>query len=411
MRRLLTLFMAALLVLTVIPLAQAAPRFSDVPSNHWAYKEITEMAERGIIQGYKDGKFRPNNKVTRAEFAKIMIAAAGVDITKRKMDQTFVDVPRSHWAFSYVEHAKPFLTGYKIGNRYYYKPGEYAVREDIAVALVRLLGYDRSKQADLSELDRFRDENRISPALRSYVAIAVETDLIKGYNGYFRPQDPITRAEAASLLYRAILEREDEGKVVFPNPEPPKAPELPSEVTDSFSHSELKNWLQSEANADWRVSNNKVYARSDDVHAEADHFYLPLRWNEALKPNHYQLEVDVQPEGTDGLGGLYFNGKDGKAYVVFVSKDKVTVGYVNDPNKEGVTVLASANYKLRSSNKLKVEVKGNSYAVYLNGGFLFGQQSMSQLGYDLGLYVQEEAAEDAPDDATYFDNFHFKVLN
>jgi len=217
MKRALTLFLSVLMFLTVIPFAGAAsPSFSDVPRNHWAYKEITEMAEKGIIKGYDNRTFRPNNEVTRAEFAKIMIAAADVDMDKRSVSQTFKDVPKSHWAFYYVEYAKPYLTGYKSGSTYTYKPDNSAVREDIAVALVRLLGYDKKYKADMNQLKKFRDSDDISPALRSYIAIAIQTDLMKGNNNYFRPQDPITRAEAASLLYRALINRDGENESGFP---------------------------------------------------------------------------------------------------------------------------------------------------------------------------------------------------
>ncbi|NGQ96377.1 S-layer homology domain-containing protein [Brevibacillus sp. SYP-B805] len=409
MRRLFAFFLTAILILTAMPLAQAAVRFADVPSSHWAYKEITEMAEKGIIKGYSDGRFRPNNHVTRAEFAKIMIAAADIDIGEKK-SQTFQDVPRSHWAFDYVEYAKPYLTGYKSGSRYYYKPDEDAVREDIAVALVRLLGYDRTKKADLSVISKFRDDDRISPALRPYVAIAIQTDLIKGYDGYFRPQDAITRAEAASLIYRALLEKrdDDESKVVFPVPTPPQTPELPVSVTDSFSNADLANWQKDKANASWGVVNKAVTALTTNT--DIDHYFLPLKWREELKPTKYQLEVDVLPKGTAGLGGLFFNGTDGKGHVVFVSDDKVTVGYVSDDKSKDLSVIATSSYKLRSSNRLKVVVDGNRYDVYLNGAFVFGQQNVSLTGTKLGLYLQREATKDVPDKITYLDNFSFKVL-
>lgn len=413
MRRLLTVFLSALLVLTALPLASAAPRFSDVPQSHWAYKEITEMAERGIIKGYNDGKFRPNEEVTRAEFAKIMIAAADIDITGSK-SQTFSDVPRTHWAFNYVEYAKPYLTGYKSGSRYYYKPDQDAVREDIAVALVRLLGYDRSKKADLSVISKFRDDDEISTALRPYVALAVQTNLIKGDNkGYFRPQDEITRAEAASLIYRALIEKDDnddETKVVFPDTGKPQEPDddLPDSVSDNFSDGKLENWQTSEANAKWGVINKAVSAISTD--RDVEHYYLPLKWEENKKPKKYQFEVDVLPKGTDGLAGLFFNGSGEKAHVVYFTKDRINVGYVNDTEKEEVSVLASTYYQLKGTNRLKVVVDGDQFQVWINNTFILGQKLSSQPTTNLGLYLQREATEDAPKNMTYLDNFTFKAL-
>jgi len=408
MKRALTLFLSVLMFLTVIPFAGAAsPSFSDVPRNHWAYKEITEMAEKGIIKGYDNRTFRPNNEVTRAEFAKIMIAAADVDMDKRSVSQTFKDVPKSHWAFYYVEYAKPYLTGYKSGSTYTYKPDNSAVREDIAVALVRLLGYDKKYKADMNQLKKFRDSDDISPALRSYIAIAIQTDLMKGNNNYFRPQDPITRAEAASLLYRALINRDgDETKVVFPNPEQPKP--QPISISDSFSDSNLKNWDTKNADGNWGVINKQVTAVSTDD--DLDHFFLPLIWNESENPENYELSVDVNVVGTNGLGGLFFNGKDGKANVVYLTKDRVYLGKVKDVEDDDIDVIASGSYKLKSSNRLKVVVKGSTVSIYINDQYLFGQQQVKQEGTKLGLYLQEDATEDAPRKMTYLDNFSFKEV-
>ncbi|GIO06062.1 hypothetical protein J31TS6_20900 [Brevibacillus reuszeri] len=408
MKRALTLFLSVLMFLTVIPFAGAAsPSFSDVPRNHWAYKEITEMAEKGIIKGYDNRTFRPNNEVTRAEFAKIMIAAADVDMDKRSVSQTFKDVPKSHWAFYYVEYAKPYLTGYKSGSTYTYKPDNSAVREDIAVALVRLLGYDKKYKADMDQLKKFRDSDDISPALRSYIAIAIQTDLMKGNNNYFRPQDPITRAEAASLLYRALVNRDgDETKVVFPNPEQPKP--QPISISDSFSDSNLKNWDTKNADGNWGVINKQVTAVSTDD--DLDHFLLPLIWEESANPENYELSVDVNVVGTNGLGGLFFNGKDGKANVVYLTKDRVYLGKVKDVEKDDIDVIASGSYKLKSSNRLKVVVKGSTVSIYINDQYLFGQQQVKQEGTKLGLYLQYGATEDAPRKMTYLDNFSFKEV-
>ncbi|MFD2371393.1 S-layer homology domain-containing protein [Brevibacillus sp. GCM10020057] len=409
MRRALALFVSVLLLLTAVPFASAAnSSFSDVPRNHWAYKEITEMAEKGIIAGYNDRTFRPNNQVTRAEFAKIMIAAADVDIEKRSISQTFKDVPKSHWAFYYVEYAKPYLTGYKSGSTYTYKPNEAAVREDIAVALVRLLGYDKKYNADLNQLKKFKDDDEISPALRSYIAIAIQTNLMQGSNNYFRPQDPITRAEAASLLYRALIERKDgdETKVIFPAPEDPKP--TPISIRDTFNTTDLKNWLPDNATGSWGVINKQATAVSVDK--DLDHYLLPLKWDESDKVTHYELSVDVNVSGTDGLGGLFFNGKDGKANVVFLQKDRVVLGKVNNVNDDKVDWIASGSYKLKSSNRLTVNVDGSSVSIYLNGQFLFAQQQVKQEGTKLGLYLQREAAKDTPRKMTYLDNFSFQEI-
>ena len=79
--------------------------FSDVPSNHWAYAAITSAAEKGWVNGYSDGTFRPNNAITRSEVVKITNAVLG-----RSCDKDFVakntkklhdynDINAAYWAY------------------------------------------------------------------------------------------------------------------------------------------------------------------------------------------------------------------------------------------------------------------------------------------------------------------------
>ena len=177
--------------------------FNDVPSSHWAFSYIGAMVERNVIDGYLDGNFYPDNMVTRAEFAKIMMCAAKIPVYQPAY-KYFQDVEINAWYAPYVHSAYPFLSGYVYGNNRYYMPDEPALREDIAVALVKLKGYDND-YADTSVLNTmFTDVNSISLDARKYVAIAVERGLVSGYDdNTFRGQASITRAEAAAMLWRA----------------------------------------------------------------------------------------------------------------------------------------------------------------------------------------------------------------
>ena len=178
-------------------------KFSDVPKSYWAFDYIAELANDGVINGYPDGKFYPENNVQRAEFAKIMLLAAGIKV--KSVDySSFDDVDVNEWYCPYVESAKEFLTGYNYDGRAMYLPEKVAIREDIAVALVKLKGYDISV-ADLSILKTmFKDYESISESAKRYVAVAVERGLVSGYeDGTFKGQQSITRAEAATLIWRA----------------------------------------------------------------------------------------------------------------------------------------------------------------------------------------------------------------
>ena len=173
-------------------------RFWDVPKDHWAFTYIAELVNKGVLAGYEDGSFRPDNTVTRAEWAKIMVLAAGLPANDNNVYYTDMS---NHWANIYVNTAKDYLAAYTDGT---FRPDQAAVREDVTVSMVKLKGYDVSN-VDYSYLSQFTDTNSISNSLKAYVAVAVEKDLISGFDdGTFRGQDTLTRAEAATLLWRAF---------------------------------------------------------------------------------------------------------------------------------------------------------------------------------------------------------------
>ena len=76
-KRFTSLVLAAALAASMTASAFAASNFSDVPSNHWATSYINKMSEGGLIQGYGNGKFGPNDKLTIAQMAKIICSAKG----------------------------------------------------------------------------------------------------------------------------------------------------------------------------------------------------------------------------------------------------------------------------------------------------------------------------------------------
>ena len=177
--------------------------FNDVPSSHWAFSYIGDMVQRGVLNGYPDGNFYPNNTVTRAEFAKIMVGAAQIPVYQPGY-KYFQDVEVDAWYAPYVHSAYPFLSGYVYRTGRYYKPNDAALREDIAVALVKLKGYDISYATTSTLSDKFDDISSISNDARPYVAVAVERGLVSGYGDRtFRGQNTISRGEAAAMLWRA----------------------------------------------------------------------------------------------------------------------------------------------------------------------------------------------------------------
>lgn len=195
------------LIAAILLLAQSAyakdasdypQKFWDVSKDHWAFVYIADLADRGVINGYEDGSFKPSKTVTRAEWSKIMVDAAGVQVSD---DSVYFTDMANHWANKYVNAARNYLTGYTDGS---YRPNQAATREDVTVAMVRLKGYDLS-EVDYSNLSKFTDVDSISNSAKGYVSVAIQNNLISGFeDNTFRGQDTLTRAEAATLLYRAF---------------------------------------------------------------------------------------------------------------------------------------------------------------------------------------------------------------
>lgn len=200
----------------------AVSGFKDVPQNYWAYNDIMWMFGRNIISGTGNGYFNPNGTVTRAEFAKMMVNTLKLQQYSPETP-SFLDVKKKTWEYPFVEGAKAYLTGFRTTSGDYFKPSQVAVREDMAVALVKALGY-QNEAVDESILSKFADAGQISSNLKKYVALSVKYGLIEGYtqNGQtlFSPQGSLTRAQSATLLYKAFKNNEekityDEDKITY----------------------------------------------------------------------------------------------------------------------------------------------------------------------------------------------------
>jgi hypothetical protein len=217
---------------------KSTPAFSDVDTSHWAYSAISWMVDQKVLAGYPDGTFKPGNIINRGEFAKIMVLTLELPLREPE-NSTFKDIAKSDWEYKYVETAKYYLTGFRTSGGDYFRPKNEAVREDMAVALVKALKFS-NETPDESILDIFNDSDTISPALRKYVAIAVNHNIMKGNPvenstlKAFRPQNPLTRAEAAVLLYNLANDQkityEDVNEV-----EESEIPDLPKQ-DNAYNH-------------------------------------------------------------------------------------------------------------------------------------------------------------------------------
>ncbi len=175
---------------------------------HWAEQDIRLLVSHGIVDGYPDGTFNPSRKVTRAEFAKILVKAMNreEDVwALADVPSAFPDVAPTHWAKPYIQLAYEMgiIKGFDDGNFY---PARYVRRAEIAVMLARALRYnvDRENTAPLP----FTDAATIPAWARDAVVLGTQRYLIGGFpDGTFRPFDHTTRAEASVMIARLLSER------------------------------------------------------------------------------------------------------------------------------------------------------------------------------------------------------------
>jgi hypothetical protein len=183
-------------------------QFSDVNKNDlpWAYDAIMNLANRGVINGIGNGKYDPNGTVTREQFAKMLVNT--LDLTTTDNTQVFADVPSTNAYFSYIEAARKYLTGFRSTNGIMYFYGSNtAVREDMAVALVKALNIQVvPNNGALAQI--YQDSSKISANLQDYVYAAYTSGLMLGSSNNFDPQSTLTRAQAAVLLERALNKSE-----------------------------------------------------------------------------------------------------------------------------------------------------------------------------------------------------------
>jgi len=202
-KRILSAFLAILMVCSIAATVSAANvTFTDV-SGHWAANQIQYLVDKGVLNGYKQPngtyKFNPNGEVTRAEFIKMLDAAFGLKATT---GISYSDVKTSDWFYPYFAMAA--AQGYILNYGTSVNPNGKITREEALSLLVRYLDLPENEMASTSY---FADYHTISENYRSYVLRGIYAGLTDGYNEggakIFKPKNTLTRAEALTILYRA----------------------------------------------------------------------------------------------------------------------------------------------------------------------------------------------------------------
>ncbi|KGR80132.1 S-layer homology domain-containing protein [Ureibacillus manganicus] len=188
---------AALVVLFAVVQFTAPPASAEDISKHWAYEKMSYLIGNEIMNGDPSGKYRPDDSITRAEFATLLVKV--LQLPEVDGVVSFHDVKEGDWYYHSVKRASYYglVAGDEKGN---FNPDSKITRQEMAVMLNNALNYNgvSVSPATLS----FIDNNKIASWAYDDVQIVVSFKLINGYpDSTFKPLGNTTRAEASTVLY------------------------------------------------------------------------------------------------------------------------------------------------------------------------------------------------------------------
>lgn len=191
------------------PLPNTSPApgvYPDVTASHWAYQTVMTATEKGLFNGYPDGRFYPDREVTRAEFITILWRMAGSPSSDYYAG--FTDVNGTDYYADAVRWGaeKGYILGVENGDgTNSYLPQNNVSREQAMTILFRYDGGNPGEaKAHAAEYDRaFGDSGRISGYAKDAICWALFHGYVNGFNdGTLGPQRGATRAQIASILVR-----------------------------------------------------------------------------------------------------------------------------------------------------------------------------------------------------------------
>ncbi|QJD87384.1 S-layer homology domain-containing protein [Cohnella herbarum] len=204
------LLLAALLLAVAIPTGFANAQSSELSDieGHWAEADISEWYEAGLVKGYSDGSFRPDDGITRSEFAALVNRS--FQLTEPAAI-SFKDVKESAWYYKEIAIASKagYLNGYSDGTA---KPIANISREEAAAIVSRLASLEKDEE----EASQLADFTAFSGWSKGYIGAVAKAGFIKGYSdGSFKPKQSITRAETVFALKSALKAKAPKEKVTI----------------------------------------------------------------------------------------------------------------------------------------------------------------------------------------------------
>lgn len=194
------IFVFGLLNLLLIPIVLAAS-FPDVNKDHPNYYAIEYLKEKGVIQGYPNGDFRPNNSINRAETLKIILLGSSISVPEQVTRVSFPDFSANDWFAIYVERAKDLgiVEGYPDGN---FRPANPVNLVENLKMLIEANEIDVDKLYDNLVEDPYADTPK-EEWYAKYIQYAKDKGLIDAdLSNYVYPGQVMNRGTFAEVVYR-----------------------------------------------------------------------------------------------------------------------------------------------------------------------------------------------------------------
>ncbi|EDX77163.1 S-layer domain protein [Coleofasciculus chthonoplastes PCC 7420] len=175
--------------------------FSDVPDEFWAKNAIATLAKRNIVVGFPEGEFKPQRFATRGELA-VMLQQVFKPKSKQRAI-AFKDLPPNYWGDAAIKAVAKagIIIGYPDHK---FRPNQPITRAEALVVLAKALNLKPPSEPSKT-LQKYADSNKIPDYAIANVAAAVKAGLVTGYprGNLLNPNKPATRAELAAMLHQA----------------------------------------------------------------------------------------------------------------------------------------------------------------------------------------------------------------
>lgn len=311
-------FIILAIALSQFILPQAAfASFPDVTTSYPNYTAIIYLQENGVINGYSDGTFRPDNLVNRAEFLKIIIEGSGIN-TDVSTKTPFYDINNNAWYAPYVK--KAYTSGWVQG----YTDGTFRPEQTITkVEALKILGKVQNWAIpEIITTAPFSDTGK-TEWFTPYVTFAKEKGLLEETGKLLFPNQEMSRAKISETVYRTIIKGLSSG-ITTPTKPPVTDTQTPPDTTTPAANTstnldfspvtsgQISSSFYTNISLDSPIPNtfykNEIYIFKGSItsgnYKQATVSIDDFTYTEPLTNNHFEIPIIFKEAGNFSLGML-----------------------------------------------------------------------------------------------------------